>query len=857
MKVKSYLVNLKLNPVIVDIILCFSVTLLFSIYIAITYIQKYQQASTNLQSINLTLESRLNYELLKPIQNQLNTLSLMIDPYLIDDLPKEKENIEKNIEDLKKHFDKLSRIKIIDKYDAPLIAKSVDKMRLNEIIFKSTKDNILVLAVPLFNSKSEHKGWISTSVSLKTIQILFSEVELGNAGVLALRLINPSAMIVQQPQLSTLPSYFEPDVIDKQLEEGSNEGVQFMFSEENRESRLYGYKRVGLYPLVLVTGFATKDLMAEWYLNSQLTGVLCFFICIIFILIHRLSNLFYDGKCSTEAYESKEEYIRLLLNSVGHPIFGVNLRGECTFHNKSCAQLLGCDNNIDLTSNPLNIHFIDVNGSQTDILSKLLCHIRKNLNFHCEDNFITDTLNKKTPVEIRAYPNVKNKKLIGAVVTLQDISERKYQEKQIRYMAYHDALTGLPNRWLLRDNFDQLIADKKGENVFLLYLDLDHFKTINDSLGHYAGDSVLHVIAKRLLSFKTKSCILSRLGGDEYLMLVSCSHKQLKRLLSDMIAEIQQPIQLESQQISVTSSIGISTYIQHGTDFESLLKASDMALYKAKEDGRNTYRFYHNSMGKQGLRLLMIQTELREAISKNQLFIQYQPQLDLKTGKLIGVEALLRWNHPKEGLISPAEFIPAAESNGMIIPISNWLLQEVCKQAMQWKQQGVANLVVAVNCSAVQFRQGDLVAEVRQALESSGLPAHELELELTESMLLQDSERVMKIMAQLKTLGIKFSIDDFGTGYSNMAYLKRFAVDKLKIDQSFVKGIANNPNDKAIVQSIIALAHSFNLKAIAEGVEDCASASILSANQCDEAQGYLYSKPLYATEFLQWFNGYN
>ncbi|MBY0419271.1 MAG: EAL domain-containing protein, partial [Pararheinheimera sp.] len=239
-----------------------------------------------------------------------------------------------------------------------------------------------------------------------------------------------------------------------------------------------------------------------------------------------------------------------------------------------------------------------------------------------------------------------------------------------------------------------------------------------------------------------------------------------------------------------------------------------------------------------------------QALTKKQLFIQYQPQLDLHTGRIVGAEALLRWRHPAEGLISPAEFIPASEANGMIIPISNWLIREVCQQAMLWRKQGMAPFVVAVNCSAVQFRQGDLVAEVRQALEESGLPAHLLELELTESMLLQDSERVMLIIAQLKALGVKLSIDDFGTGYSNMAYLKRFAVDKLKIDQSFVKGIARNPDDEAIVQSIITLAHSFNLKAIAEGVEDTATADVLRARGCDEVQGYCYAKPLNPDAFL-------
>lgn len=851
------------------LILYLCIGLLLCGFLLMSYMQTERQAQADLHNINLTLESRLNAGLLHPVQTQLSSVAQMLDTTLLDKSQLEQDKLRQHLQNLTSRFPELPPLTLLSPYGATLLSTElghkslyfsqipaqVNKPKLPELLFEQTSDNRLALAVPLFNQQRELNGWIATSVSLETIQKLFAQVELGAAGVLTLRRIDPPATVVRQPEWTQRMPRYEADLIDQQLAEGQNEGVLFMHSRVDAVKRLYGFKRVGSYPFVVVTGYATKDYLAEWYLSSALATVLSVLICLLsFIFSRRLQKTRAKEQGSAKELQAKEEYIRLLLHSVGHPIFGLNLRGECSFSNQSCVQLFGYAKDTDLSSKVLDLHFVDHNGERTDLMGRLLSQIRQGKEFYCDDHSFIDARQQQIQVEIRAYPNIKNQQLIGAVVTLQDISERKDQEQRISYMAYHDALTGLPNRWLLKDRFEQLQAGVDGGDghIALLYLDLDNFKNINDSLGHYAGDAVLHAVAKRLLSFKSRIDTVARLGGDEYLLLVRIAqqHEELKQLLQDIITQVQQPLRLEAQQVSVTPSIGVAIHVLHGADFEALLKAADMALYKAKEDGRNTYRFYHRTMGEQGLRRLMLQTDLRQALTKKQLFIQYQPQLDLHTGRIVGAEALLRWKHPVEGLISPAEFIPAAEANGMIIPISNWLIREVCQQAMLWRKQGMTPFVVAVNCSAVQFRQGDLVAEVRQALEGSGLPAHLLELELTESMLLQDSERVMLIIAQLKALGVKLSIDDFGTGYSNMAYLKRFAVDKLKIDQSFVKGIARDPDDEAIVQSIITLAHSFNLKAIAEGVEDTATADVLRARGCDEVQGYCYAKPLNPEAFL-------
>jgi diguanylate cyclase (GGDEF)-like protein/PAS domain S-box-containing protein len=846
-----------------------SIGLLLCGFLLISYQQTERQVTADLHNINLALESRLNAGLLHPVQTQLNSVAQMLDSDLLEHRSTEQGKLIQHLQNLTSRFPELPPLTLLNNYGAVVLSASPGKQSLSfsqipklqyvrklpSLLFEQTSDQQLALAVPLFNSQHELSGWLATAIKLDLIQQLFAQVELGQNGVLTLRRLNPAATVVRQPALTDNTSDFEADLIDQQLLEGQNEGALYMHSRVDGVKRLYGFKKVGAYPFVLVTGFATEDYLAEWYLSSLLATVLSLLICVLSAIFRRrLQKTRAKEQASAKELRAKEEYIRLLLHSVGHPIFGLNLKGECSFSNQSCLRLFGYDKDTNLSCKVLDLKFVDQQGQQTDVMQRVLRQIRQGKEFYCDDHSLIDARQQQIQVEIRAYPNIKNQQLIGAVVTLQDISERKNHEQRISHMAYHDALTGLPNRWLLKDRFEQLQAGQDGQDghIALLYLDLDNFKNINDSLGHDAGDAVLKAVSHALLSFKSRIDTVARLGGDEYLLLVRMAqqHQQLNQLLQDLIAKVQQPVQLETQQVSVTPSIGVAIHVLHGADFEALLKAADMALYKAKEDGRNTYRFYHSSMGELGLRRLMLQTDLRRALADHQLFIQYQPQLDLRTGRLVGAEALLRWKHPTEGLISPAEFIPAAEANGMIIPISNWLIREVCQQAIGWRKAGLASFVVAVNCSAVQFRQGDLVAEVQQALQDSGLPAQMLELELTESMLLQDSDRVMRIIDQLKVLGVQLSIDDFGTGYSNMAYLKRFAVDKLKIDQSFVKGITSNPDDEAIVQSIITLAHSFNLKAIAEGVEDQATAEVLGRRGCDEVQGYHYARALNPEAFL-------
>ncbi|MBI4996998.1 MAG: EAL domain-containing protein [Rhodocyclales bacterium] len=443
----------------------------------------------------------------------------------------------------------------------------------------------------------------------------------------------------------------------------------------------------------------------------------------------------------------------------------------------------------------------------------------------------------------------------GSVWIFTDVSERKAAEERAAYLAYYDVLTGLPNRSLVQDRLQQAVvtADRAATKVALLMVDLDRFKTINDSLGHSVGDRLLIEVAKRLKLCLREGDTLCRQGGDEFLILLpdlpdadACvSH--LARL-TDALA---QPFRVEPRELAVTVSMGIAIYPNDGPDLGTLLKKADMAMYRAKEAGRNTYRFFNEEMNDEAEERLAMHSNLRRALDAGQFVLHYQPQIEIASGRLVGAEALLRWNHPNLGLVLPGRFIPVAEESGLIVPIGEWVLREACREAASWQRQGMAGVVVAVNLSALQFKRGEIEVSVTRALDESGLDPALLELELTESILIHDTENVLATVMRLKHMGLKLSIDDFGTGYSSLAYLKRFKVDKLKIDQSFIRDLAKDPDDAAIVRAVVQMARSLGLRTIAEGVEDRHVLDHLRLYRCDEAQGYFFSRPVPAAEFVK------
>ncbi|MBP6709575.1 MAG: EAL domain-containing protein, partial [Candidatus Accumulibacter sp.] len=438
------------------------------------------------------------------------------------------------------------------------------------------------------------------------------------------------------------------------------------------------------------------------------------------------------------------------------------------------------------------------------------------------------------------------------IYIFSDISERKEAQKRIEYLAHHDPLTGLPNRLLLCDRVVQAQAQahRMQSRVALMFLDLDRFKTINDSLGHPVGDALLKEVVERLKGCVRESDTISRQGGDEFIILLNDVRdgEAIARVADKIHQRMADPIVLGTHTLNTSFSIGIAIYPDDGSDFDTLLQKADTAMYHAKEAGRNSHRFFTEQMNRQVVEHLSLETSLRRALENKEFVLHYQPQMDLGDGRIIGVEALIRWNSPEHGLISPARFIPVAEDSGLIVPIGAWVLSEACRQARAWQDAGLPPIVVAVNLSAVQFKRPELVNTVINALVLSDLDSQWLELELTESILIQDAEATLDTVRRLKSLGIKLSVDDFGTGYSSLTYLKRFAVDKLKIDQSFVRDLVSDPDDAAIVRAIIQMAHSLKLKTIAEGVETEELANLLRIFHCDEIQGYWFAKPMPAEQ---------
>ena len=441
------------------------------------------------------------------------------------------------------------------------------------------------------------------------------------------------------------------------------------------------------------------------------------------------------------------------------------------------------------------------------------------------------------------------------VVALYDITATKRYEAELEFQANRDTLTGLANRSLLSDRLGQAIvyAARDGHPLWIAFVDLDRFKFVNDSLGHAAGDLLLRTMAQRLTAESGDASTVARIGGDEFVLILpnGLDEYAASVALQRMLEAVAAPVHIEGHELFLTCSIGIAAYPADGADPETLIKHADIAMYRAKETGRNNVQFYKAAMNERALERLRIEGDLRNAIEREEFVLHYQPQIDLRTGQIVGMEALIRWNHPTLGLLAPLRFIGLAEETGLIVPIGAWVLRSACRQNKAWQDAGMAPLRVAVNLSARQFAQQDLLPSIAGALAETGLHARYLDIELTESMVMADVEHAVSVLRGLKQMGIHLSIDDFGTGYSSLSYLKRFPIDVLKIDQSFVRDITNDPDDAAITLSIISLAHSLRLKVVAEGVETEAQLNYLRRHGCDQMQGYYFSPPVAAEPFLE------
>ena len=441
--------------------------------------------------------------------------------------------------------------------------------------------------------------------------------------------------------------------------------------------------------------------------------------------------------------------------------------------------------------------------------------------------------------------------LVTAGIEAHKLTEQVQSAKvQLEHLVHHDVLTDLPNRTLLQDRLGQAIelARRQDRQLAVMFMDLDQFKHINDSLGHAVGDQLLQSVAERLMGCVRHLDTISRQGGDEFVLLLPyIEHAEDAAFTAQKIlVALAQPHRIDENTIHIGASIGISIYPDDGQDAETLIKCADSAMYHAKENGRNNYQFFEQGMNVRAVERQFIEGGLRRALELQEFVLHYQPKINLHNGAIVGVEALIRWRHPQRGLLSPVQFVPIAEDCGLILPIGRWVLREACRQARAWQDAGLPPITVAINTSAAEFRADDFLDNLRATLEASRLEPRFLELELTESVLMRDAEATGSVLHALADLGIKLAVDDFGTGYSSLSYLRRFPIDTLKIDQSFVSRMTHNPDDAAVVGAVISMAKSLRLRVIAEGVETAEQAAFLQTQHCDEGQGYLFGRPVAA-----------
>jgi diguanylate cyclase (GGDEF)-like protein/PAS domain S-box-containing protein len=552
-----------------------------------------------------------------------------------------------------------------------------------------------------------------------------------------------------------------------------------------------------------------------------------------------------------QAVRDSSERLGQVIDAVPALISATDQNGRFLFANDFYANLIGTNPASMIGRDP-----VEVFGEEGAARLKALDHlvIQNGRPIHSYEEEITDQAGAKRYFFTNKSP-LKNAtdETIGVVTSSLEITDRKAAEQHLQHLAHHDQLTGLPNRTLLSERMHQEIARaRRGDRRFALHvIDFDEFKSVNDALGHSTGDKLLIAMAERLHTIESKGFFVSRLGGDEFAILqTELQNSETAAVLADEIRRlIREPMQVGGERVATTASIGIAVHPLDGDSIEDLLRHADIAMYKAKGDGGDQYRFYAADMNVRASQAMALDAELRDAIERQEFELHYQPQIKLATGEVMGAEALIRWRKRDGTLVPPSGFLPRAEENGMILAINDWVLREACRQAAEWRNTGMPKLRTSVNLSPIQFRRHSLPLFVTKILNETGLDARLLELELTENFLMQDIDQVAHQLQQLRELGVVISIDDFGTGFSSLSYVKRLPVDRLKIDQSFVRDLMSDPSDRAIVAAIVNLAHSLNMEVVAEGVETSEQLALVRAAGCDGVQGFYYGRPMPAAEF--------
>ena len=545
------------------------------------------------------------------------------------------------------------------------------------------------------------------------------------------------------------------------------------------------------------------------------------------------------------------ERLAQVIDTIPAKISAYDRDGRCIFLNAYKASILGLDQK-DVIGKCATVLLGVERGQRSQALDQLVFRGAQALPSFEEE--IEYPSGRRTLLTTKSPLRDGDGRIIAVLTTSLDITDRKKAESHLVHLAHHDALTGLPNRALLHDRLRREIARaRRGDRFFALHLlDLDRFKSVNDALGHHTGDQLLKLVAERLSHAVRETDTVARLGGDEFAVLqTDVTRPEDAFGLSRRIIELLgQPFSIETRELMTSTSIGISIHPTDGLDVDDILKNADIAMYRAKAEGRNTFRMFSADMMTAAREGMTLENDLRRAIANQEFILHYQPQIDLRTNRIVGAEALVRWRHPTRGLVRPGDFLPFAEENGMIIQINEWVMREACREAKTWERQDLPRLRVAINLSPVQFRKQNMRELVIDILRESALDPELLELELTETILMQNADAVAAELRELRKLGVSFSIDDFGTGYSSLAYVKSFPVDRLKIDQCFIRNLSTDPNDAAIVRAVINLGHSLGIEVIAEGVDSAEQVTMLRAEGCEEAQGFFFSTPVPAEDFI-------
>jgi diguanylate cyclase (GGDEF)-like protein/PAS domain S-box-containing protein len=564
-----------------------------------------------------------------------------------------------------------------------------------------------------------------------------------------------------------------------------------------------------------------------------------------------------ERKIVEEALFVEKERAQVTLNSIGDAVVCTNILGNITFFNRIAEEMAGWSWQ-EADGKPIAEVLCILDAATREIIPNPMdLAVEQNRSMHIPSNCVLIRRDGfEIPIEDSVAPiHDREGKATGAVIVFRDVSVARAMGLQMAHSAEHDFLTGLPNRTLLSDRINRAIAlaPRHMKKVAVLFLDLDGFKHINDSLGHPTGDKLLQSIAKRLGNCVRGADTVSRQGGDEFVVLLSEMERSEDAAITArrMLQVVAEAHSIDQHDLHVTTSIGVSVYPDDGMDAETLIKNSDTAMYQAKEHGRQSYQFFKPAMNFRAVERQSIEEGLRRALERQEFSLHYQPKVNLRTGGITGAEALIRWTHATRGVVSPAQFIPVAEDCGLILPIGNWVLREACKQARTWLDAGLSLGTMAVNISAMEFRNESFLEGVFAILEETGLDPKSLELEMTESVLMKHAGATESVLKTLRARGVQLAVDDFGTGYSSLSYLRKFSVDALKIDQSFVRQITTAPGETTIVTAVISMGRSLKLRVIAEGVETPEELAFLQVHECDEAQGYYFSRPVPPEQFAK------